>query len=349
MLAMGAAGLLPAATGTSGIKIGMALRSLSDDFLRFLKQLGVEWVSAPGLGAPQHLPKSHVPPAGRPPAAVSAAWKEADVLALKRKIEGAGLRLGNLALGGVPNVIRGTSERDRDIENVRQSIRVAGRLEIPVLEYNFYGLRASEGYYLTEGRGGAHMTAFDNNNVKNAPPLSDLGRQSEDEMWARLTYFIQAIAPAAEEAGVRLALHPNDPPVAVFRGVAQPVGSIEGLKRLVGIVPRPVNGITFDTGVTAEMGGDVAGLIRYFGSRDQINHVHFRNVKVVAPREKYTETFIDDGQTDMLLAMKTFREIGYSRMIVPDHTPAIDGDTQDWYAGWAFAFGYMKALLKASE
>ena len=349
LAALCSAGLLRAAAGSGGIKIGMAMRSLSDEFLRFLRQLGVEWVALPGLSAPPHPPSSHVPPAGRPPSGSSAPWKEAEVVALKRRIERAGLRLGNLALHGYPNAILGTPERDRDIENVRESIRVAGRAGIPVLEYNFYGLRASEGYYTTEGRGGAHLTAFDYSRVKDKPPLAELGPQSEQEMWSRLTYFVKAIMPAAEEAGVRMALHPNDPPVPVFRGVAQQVGSIEGLKRLVDIVPRPVNGITFDTGVATEMGGDVVELIRYFGRRDQINHVHFRNVRVDTPRYKYSETFIDDGQADLLRAMKAFREVGYSGMMVPDHTPAIDGDTADWNVGWAFALGYMKALLRASE
>ena len=349
LAALCSASLLRGASGEGGIKIGMAMRSLSDEFLRFLKQLGVEWVSMPGLTAPAHPPSTHVPPAGRAPGGGSGPWKESEVAALKRRIEGAGLRLGNLSLHGFPNAIRGTADRDRDIENVRQSIRVAGRVGIPVLEYNFTALRASEGYYTTPGRGGATLTAFDDARVKENPPLDELGRQSEQDMWARLTYFVKAIMPVAEEAGVRMAMHPNDPPVPVFRGVAQPVASIEGLKRLVDIVPRPVNGITFDTGVTTEMGGNVPELIRYFGRRDQINHVHFRNVRVETARYKYAETFIDDGQADMLRAMRAFREVGYRWMMVPDHTPAIDGETPDWNVGWAFAFGYMKALLRASE
>src|SRR5947209_3551782 len=125
LAALCCAGLLRGASGTGGIKIGMAMRSLSDEFLRFLRQLGVEWVSMPGLTAAAHLPSTHVPPVGRAPGGSSGPWKEAEVVALKRKIEGAGLRLGNLALHGFPNAIRGAPERDREIENVRQSIRVA--------------------------------------------------------------------------------------------------------------------------------------------------------------------------------------------------------------------------------
>src|SRR4051812_8199356 len=165
----------------------MALRSLSGEFLRFLKQLGVEWV-AMGLAPPLHPPASHVPPVARAPRGESGPWKEAEVLAVKRRVEAAGLRIGNLALHGFPNAILGNAERDRDIEHVRESIRVAGKLGIPVIEYNFTALRASEGYYTTEGRGGAHLTAFDNARIADKPPLDDLGKQSEQEMWARLTY-----------------------------------------------------------------------------------------------------------------------------------------------------------------
>jgi mannonate dehydratase len=152
----------------------------------------------------------------------------------------------------------------------------------------------------------------------------------------------------AVESHVRLALHPNDPPMPSYRGIAQPFASLEQWKRLVNFLPSSANGITLDTGVTAEIGENVVEVIRYFGRKDCINHVHFRNVRTQKPRYNYTETFIDEGQVDMLAAMRAFREVGYSQMIVPDHSPSITGDAEG-YGGWGFALGYIKALLKATS
>ena len=99
-------------------------------------------------------------------------------------------------------------------------------------------------------------------------------------MWNNITYFLKAVIPVAEESGVRMALHPNDPPAPVSRGSGQIMGTVAGWKKLIGIVNSPANGITFDCGVTREMGENPVEVCRYFGSRDRINHVHFRNVRV---------------------------------------------------------------------
>ena len=248
---------------------------------------------------------------------------------------------------GFPNVILGNAERDRDLENVRQSIRIAGRLGIPVVEYNFFGLRNVEGLDRRPGRGGATYRGFDDAKVKDRSPLAGLGAAGDETMWERLQYFLKAVVPAAVESHVLLALHPNDPPMPVYRGIAQPFASLEQWKRLVNFIPSPANGITLDTGVTAELGENVVEAIRYFGGRKCINHVHFRNVRTLKPRLDYVETFIDEGQVDMLAAMRAFREVGYSQMMVPDHSPAIAGDMQG-LGGWGYALGYMKALLKAT-
>jgi mannonate dehydratase len=258
------------------------------------------------------------------------------------------MRLGNIMMHGFPNVILGTAERDRDIENVQQSIRIAGRLGIPVVEYNFFGLRNVEGLDRRPGRGGATYRGFDDARVKDRTPLPNLGAASDEQMWERLRYFLKAVVPVAVESHVRLALHPNDPPMPSYRGIAQPFATLEQWKRLVNFIPSPANGITLDTGVTAEIGENVVEVIRYFGRKDCINHVHFRNVRTQKPRFNYTETFIDEGQVDMLAAMRAFREVGYCQMIVPDHSPSIAGDAQG-YGGWGFAFGYIQALLKATS
>ncbi|HYP07255.1 MAG TPA: mannonate dehydratase, partial [Bryobacteraceae bacterium] len=237
--------------------------------------------------------------------------------------------------------------RDAAIERVQESIRVAGRVGIPVVEYNFYALRAMGGYTTAPGRGGSIYAAHDADRNAKLEVLPDVGEHSAEDLWARYTYFLKAVIPVAEKAGVKMAVHPNDPPPPTFRGTAQILGSIEGLKRLVDIVRSPANGITFDTGVTREMGHDPAEMIRYFGKRKQINHVHFRNVITDVPRLKYTEVYLDEGQADMLAAMKAFKEVGYSNMIYPDHVPEIPGDTQS-RIGWAYAVGHIKALMRAA-
>src|SRR5260370_35547318 len=127
--------------------------------------------------------------------------------------------------------------------------------------------------------------------MKNPPPLENEAKQTLDEAWTNITYFLKAVVPEAAKAGVRLALHPNDPPAPESRGTQQIMGSIEGWKKLVSIVKSPSNGITFDCGVTKEMGGDPVEICRYFSKLDCINHVHFRNVIVKKPYERYTEVF----------------------------------------------------------
>jgi mannonate dehydratase len=228
-----------------------------------------------------------------------------------------------------------------------------------VIEYNFYAHRAVEGYYEELGRGGAGLTAFDYARIKDLPPLPAEGIHSIDEMWQNVAYFLKAVVPVAEKAGVRLALHPNDPPAPISRGSGQIMGTVEGWKRLVDIVKSPANGITFDCGVTREMGQDPASVCRYFGERDCINHVHFRNVRVRVPYEEYTEVFIDEGQVDMFAVMKELVRQKYSRTVYPEHPRALDADRErpefksyypggGGYTGFAYNVGYAKAMLQAA-
>ena len=204
------------------------------------------------------------------------------------------------------------------------------------------------------GRAGAGLTAFDYDRVKDLPPLPAEGAHSLDEMWGNAAYFLKAVVPVAEEAGVRLALHPNDPPAPDSRGSGQIMGTVEGWKRLVDIVPSPSNGITFDCGVTREMGQDPVEVCRYFGSRDCINHVHYRNVRVRVPYQKYTEVFLDEGEIDMFAVMRELVRQKYPRLIYPEHPRALDADRErpgfhpyypggGSYVGYAYNVGYARA------
>lgn len=315
-----------------------ATGAVDDAGMRRLKQLGVNDVL---MGGPE------IP------------WQESDLRWFTEHLKTGGLRLGNLMIYGFPKTLYGKPGRDQEIEQVQQSIRVAGQVGLPVVEYNFYAHRLVEGYYVETGRGGAGWTAFDYDRVKDLPPLPDEGAHTLDEMWRNITYFLRAVVPVAEESNVRLALHPNDPPAPLSRGSEQIMGSVEGWKRLVDIVPSKSNGITFDCGVTREMGHDPVEVCRYFGNRDVINHVHYRNVLVTRPNEKYTEVFIDEGLNDMFAVMKELVRQKYSRQIYPEHPRALDYDRErpdfkpyypggGGYAGYAFNVGYARAMLQAA-
>jgi len=170
---------------------------------------------------------------------------------------------------------------------------------------------------------------------------------------------VPAVVPVAEESGVRLALHPNDPPAPLSRGSGQIMGDLEGWKRLIEIVPSKSNGITFDCGVTREIGEDPVEVCRYFGTRDRINHMHFRNVRVQVPRAKYTEVFLDEGEVDMFGVMKELVRQKYPRLIYPEHPRGLDADRElpklrpaypggGSYVGFAYNVGYARAMLQAA-
>jgi mannonate dehydratase len=286
-------------------------------------------------------------------------WSEAQLKELMDRATKNGLTLANLMISGFPNAIYARPDRDQDIDKVIQSIRAAGRAGLPVVEYNWYAHRAMEGYFEETGRAGAGWTGFDYERMKDLPALPEEGAHTLDEMWTNITYFLKAVVAEAEKAGVRLALHPNDPPAPLSRGSQQIMGTIDGWKKLVGLVNSPSNGITFDCGVTREMGGDPVDVCRWFGSRDRINHVHFRNVKVQKPYERYSEVFIDEGDNDMFAVMKELVKQKYTRLIYPEHPRGIDYDRQQpnfrsqypgggGYAGYAFNVGYTRAMLQAA-
>lgn len=318
---------------------GLAAGTLDDAGAKRIKQLGVDHVIT---GYPGPIP-----------------WRENQLRELIDRLKGYGLTLGNIMITGFPNTIYGRPGRDEEIEHIVESIQAAGKAGLPVVEYNFYAHRLTEGYYEELGRAGAGMTAFDYERVKDLPPLEREGIHSLEQMWANVTYFLKAVIPVAEQAGVRLALHPNDPPAPLSRGSGQIMSTLAGWKRLVEIVKSPSNGITFDCGVTRELGEDPVAVCRYFGERDCINHVHYRNVKVRKPYEKYTEVFLDEGDNNMFFVMKELVRQKYPRLIYPEHPRALDYDRErttgrstypggGGYAAYAFNVGYTRAMLQAA-
>ncbi|MEA3407935.1 MAG: mannonate dehydratase [Chloroflexota bacterium] len=334
------------------IKIGKGLSDTAEETLRFYRQIGVETVCMPPQLRMEVTPRGLVPPAQSGPLGPQPeAWKEDTLRTVAERIRFFGLVPSAMPLPVSGNIVMGREGRKEDIARIQECIRVAARVGIRVLTYNFTALRASAGYATREGqgRGGSSLRDFSYDRIRALPPLQDVGQHSMAEMWDRLAFFLHAVVPVAENVGVRLAVHPNDPPVPTYRGVAQPLSDLNGLQHLIQLVDSPSNSLFFDTGVLTEMGEDAAQAIRYFGSRDRIAIVHFRNVHVQVPRERYVETFIEQGDCDMLACMKALHDVGYKGMVDPDHTPAIQEDTPDTRIGWAFAIGHMIALRDAAE
>jgi mannonate dehydratase len=326
-------------------------------------------------------------------------WTEENIRRTIQTAKDAGLVAYN-AMINVPNsVIYGRDTRAKDLEPFIASIEAAGKAGLPVVEYNFYAHRIIEAYYESVGRANAGYTevdyelevlvnpdgslagpmyrdangqltpetlaAFPNAKkmkIKDLPPLASEGAHNLTEMWANITYFLKAVIPVAEKAGVRMALHPNDPPAPISRGSQQIMGTVAGWKHLIEIVNSPSNGITFDCGVTTEMGDNAVVVADYFASRKRINHCHYRNVHVVKPYERYTELFIDAGQCDMFGVMKALVRNKYTGTIYPEHPRALDADRDrlapggriggypggGGYTGITFSVAYTRAMMQAA-
>jgi mannonate dehydratase len=326
---------------------------------RRIKQLGVDNVLSGGPATP---------------------WTEESLNAVMERWKAVEITVGNLMINLSNDILYGKpgNKRDEDIEKVKLSIIAAGKVGLPVVEYNFYAHRAMEGYFeeIDTARGSSGWTGFDYElmqtanqqyqtrpeekgmKFKDLPALPNEGAHNLDEMWNNITYFLKAVIPTAEKANVRLALHPNDPPAPVSRGSQQIMGSLAGWKKLITIVNSPSNGITFDCGVTREMGEDPIEVCRYFASRDRINHVHFRNVIVMKPYERYREVWIDEGMNNMFAVMKELVKNKYKHQIYPEHPRRLDYDAEHGriggypgggaYAAIAYNVGYARAMLQAA-
>jgi mannonate dehydratase len=198
------------------------------------------------------------------------------------------------------------------------------------------------------GRGGALVTAFDYEEIKNAPH-TEYGEVSKESLWKNLGYFLKAVVPEAEKAGVKLAMHPDDPQVDSIKGISRIMTNVENFNRMLDIVKSPYNGITMCQGNFALMGVDIPATIKDFGKRGLIHFVHFRNVK--GGKFRFEEAFHDEGIIDMHAAMKAYYDIGFRGPIRPDHVPTMAGDSNE-HAGYStigtlYALGYMRGLMEA--
>lgn len=313
-----------------GIKLSVLIPPApTDDDLQFVRQLGVHHVYT---------------------------WVEDDqrdyeyLATLRQQVEAAGLTLfnaGNISLGKSANIHLALPDRDRDIDQFARLIRNLGRAGIFTTTFTW----EPDQVWSTQNeptRGGAAARAVDMAVLDKRPPTH--GRTfSTDEIWDNFTYFIRRIIPVAEEVGVRLALHPNDPPVPAVAGVPCLIHSFADYERAFEIGDSDYLGMEFCTGCWLEGGdqfGNMLEAIRYFARRGKIFIAHFRNVS--APLPHFVETFVDGGYMDMPLAMKAFIEADYRGTMILDHTPRFTPAAGP-AAATAYAIGYMKALLERAK
>ena len=300
----------------------------SHDYLAFAKQYGATDVllntaELPGEG-------------GR--------WQLRDLVKLRASVEQHDLHLA--ALENVPihfydQIMLGGPQRDQQVENMIFTIRNIARAGIPIFGYHWMPSHV----WRTPPkriRGGAVATAFDDRIARQLPLTHDR-EYTEEEMWANLEDWIRIITPIAEEEGIRLGIHPCDPPVDKLGGIPQLLRSFEAYKRLIEIYPSPSNAIEFCQGTFAEMNEDIYEMIRYFGSRNKILYVHFRNVS--GPVPTFHEEFINTGYVDMARAMRIYHEVGFDGFFIDDHVPQTIHDTAWGHRGRAFANGYIQGLI----
>jgi mannonate dehydratase len=242
----------------------------------------------------------------------------------------------------------GQAGRDQDIEIYRRFLRNLGRLQIPVASYDFHPANTYTTSYVQ--RRGYTAREFDLNVFRTKIEKPAFEREySAEDIWSNYTYFMNAVLPVAAEAGVKLALHPDDPPLAKMNGVAKIFTDYNGYHRAEQIAGNsPYWGLTFCVGTWSEggdrMGKNVFEMIRDFGSRGKIFEVHFRNVS--GPLPHFVEAFPDDGYMNMYEVMKALREVRFRGAAEPDHVPKLAGDTGLLRAGTAYCLAYMRALLQ---
>jgi mannonate dehydratase len=248
-------------------------------------------------------------------------------------------------------VLANSPERDRDIESLQTLIRNCAAAGIPAIKYNLTilgVLRTGR----TPGRGDAMYSTWRFKDAHPNPPLTRAGRVDADMFWERITYFLERVIPVAEEYRVRMACHPHDPgvPPEGYQGVVRVLGTVDGLKRFITIKESPYHGLNFCQGTVSEMlnnpGQEIYEVIRYFGSRKKIFNVHFRNIR--GQRDDFEEVYPDEGDIDLVKAIRVYKEVGYPYMLMPDHVPLAANDPGGLQS-FAFCYGYIRALIQAVD
>lgn len=322
------------------VRLAMVSRPLAETDLRLARQLGMTDVVTTMTGVTMAPERIQAP-----------GWSYLDILHLRKRVEAAGLTLSVIEGYQLSDRITlGLPGRDEDLDRVCETISNMGRAGIPIYCYNFMAvfnwLRTSTA---VRGRGGALVTRFDAADLANAPNTY-AGETTDAQMWDNFAYFLRRVLPVAEAARVKLALHPDDPPMSPVLGLARIMRDVDAFNRVIDMADSPSNGITFCQGNFAAMGNvDVPNAIRHFGRRGKIFFAHFRDVRGSVPA--FEETFHDEGKTDMVDAMRAYFDIGFDGPMRPDHAPTMEGESNDnpgyMVRGKLFAIGFMRGLIES--
>ncbi len=314
-----------------GAKITLQLQSnFTDDDLKFAQQLGVGYVTVGTTGGAYET-----------------------FAAIKQRVESAGLavtNIGNTNVHNMPQVTLNLPGREQKIEEYKQYLRNLSRAGIYYTTYAHMG----NGIWSSPAettRGGAPTRAFHAQTAKGhwmdttfEPPLTQGRKYTEEELWKNYTYFIKQVVPVAEETGVRIGIHPDDPPMPELGGVPRCIfGNFNGYTRALEIANSPNVGVCLCCGTWMEggklMGKDVFEAARAFAGMGKLWKIHFRNVS--SPVPDFTETYVDGGYTDMKKLMRTLVSVDFRGILIADHVPRMVGDSR---TGWAFSIGYIRAL-----
>lgn len=290
-------------------------------------------------------------------------WTCEELTALKQEINAAGLELEaieNFDPAHWHDVLLDGPKKAQQLENLKTIIRHLGRAGIPIMGYNFSiaGVagrvkgRFARGHTEAVGMDGPFDKPMPNGMVwnmvydKNAPP-GTVPPATPEQLWQRLQDFLDAILPVAEEAGVTLAAHPDDPPMPTIRGQPRLVYQPRLYQKLLDLRPSPRNALEFCLGSLAEMTeGNIYDVVEDYSRQGKLGYVHFRNVRDKVPF--YKETFIDEGEIDMLRVLRILKKNGFNGVLIPDHAPQM-ACAAPWHAGMAYALGYMKAAMQALD
>ncbi len=290
-------------------------------------------------------------------------WSAAQLTALREAVEDAGLTLEaieNFDPAHWHAILLDGPQKQQHFENVKTIIRNAGEAGIPIIGYNFSIAGVSGRTTGAYARGGAASVGMEGDYRKPMPQgmawnmIVDEDALTEDappathaQLWQRLEEFLREVIPVAEASGVRLAAHPDDPPMAFVRQQPRLVYQPQMYQRLLNLCPSPHNALEFCLGSLAEMTeGDIYAAVDQYSAQGQIGYIHFRNVRGKVPY--YREAFVDDGDIDMLRVLRILKKNGFDGLLIPDHTPQVACDAP-WHAGMAYAMGYMKAAFAALE
>ena len=290
-------------------------------------------------------------------------WSLEELTELRKAIEAEGLKLEaieNFDPAHWHDVLLDGPKKKTQLENVKTIIRRLGQAGIPIMGYNFSIAGVCGRVTGRFARGGAVSVGMDGpldtpiprgmvwNMVYDARARKGtLPAITHEQLWQRLAHFLNEVIPVAEEAGVKLAAHPDDPPMPTMRGQPRLVYQPHLYQRLLDLKPSPANALEFCLGSLAEMTeGDIYQTVEHYSRQRKLAYVHFRNVTGKVPH--YKETFVDDGDINMLQVLKILKQNQFDGVLIPDHTPQMSCDAP-WHAGMAYAMGYMRAALQALE